>query len=41
MAIAATQSLAQLKTVLSDIRSFIDKVSRDPSLITRGAFQSR
>jgi phospholipid/cholesterol/gamma-HCH transport system substrate-binding protein len=41
MAIAATQALAQLKSVLANIRSFVDKVSRDPSAITRGAFQSR
>jgi hypothetical protein len=31
----------QLKSVLANIRSFVDKVSRDPSAITRGAFQSR
>jgi phospholipid/cholesterol/gamma-HCH transport system substrate-binding protein len=41
MAMSATQALAQLRTVLTDVRLFIDKVSRDPSLITRGAFQSR
>ncbi len=41
MAISATQSFAQLKIVLANIRSFIDKLSRDPSSITRGAFQSR
>ena len=41
MAIAATQALVQLKSVLANIRSFVDKVSRDPSAITRGAFQSR
>jgi phospholipid/cholesterol/gamma-HCH transport system substrate-binding protein len=41
MAMSATQALAQLRTVLNDVRTFIDKVSRDPSLITRGAFQSR
>ncbi len=41
MALSANQALAQLRTVLNDVRSFIDKVSRDPSLITRGAFQSR
>jgi phospholipid/cholesterol/gamma-HCH transport system substrate-binding protein len=41
MAMSATQALAQLRTVLNDVRSFIDKVARDPSLITRGAFQSR
>ena len=41
MAISATQALAQLRTVLNDVRSFVDKVSRDPSLITRGALQSR
>jgi phospholipid/cholesterol/gamma-HCH transport system substrate-binding protein len=41
MAISATQALAQLKAVLANVRSFVDKVSRDPSAITRGAFQSR
>ena len=40
MAMSATQALAQLRTVLNDVRVFIEKVSRDPSLITaasRGA----
>ena len=41
MAINATQALAQLKIVLGNVRTFVDKVSRDPSSITRGAFQSR
>jgi phospholipid/cholesterol/gamma-HCH transport system substrate-binding protein len=41
MAVTATQTLAQIKTVLGDVRLFIDKVSRDPSLLTRGAFQNR
>ena len=41
MAISATQALAQLKAVLANVRAFVDKVSRDPSAITRGAFQSR
>jgi phospholipid/cholesterol/gamma-HCH transport system substrate-binding protein len=41
MAIAATQAIVQLKAVLTNIRAFVDKVSRDPSSITRGAFQSR
>ena len=31
MAVSATQSLVQLKTVLNTIRTFVDKVSRDPS----------
>ncbi len=41
MAVSATQALVQLKAVLAYVRSFVDKVSRDPSAITRGAFQSR
>jgi phospholipid/cholesterol/gamma-HCH transport system substrate-binding protein len=39
MAVTATQSLVQLKAVLGSIRTFIEKVSRDPSLLTRGALQ--
>jgi len=39
MAIAATQSLVQLKTVLTSLRGFAEKVSRDPGAIGRGAFQ--
>lgn len=41
MAIAATQALAQLKTVLASLRTFSEKVARDPSVISRGALQSR
>ncbi len=41
MAIAATQTLAQLKTVLASLRTFSEKVARDPSLISRGALQPR
>jgi phospholipid/cholesterol/gamma-HCH transport system substrate-binding protein len=41
MAISATQALAQLKTVLASLRTFADKVARDPSAIGRGALQSR
>ena len=41
MAITATQALVQLKTVSDAVRAFVEKVSRDPSAITRGAFQSR
>ena len=41
MAINATQTLTQLKSVLNTVRAFVDKVSRDPSAITRGAFQPR
>jgi phospholipid/cholesterol/gamma-HCH transport system substrate-binding protein len=41
MAVTATQTLVQLKAVLGAIRSFVEKVSRDPSLLTRGALQSR
>jgi phospholipid/cholesterol/gamma-HCH transport system substrate-binding protein len=39
MAIAATQALNQLKTVLNVFRTFADKVSRDPASLSRGAFQ--
>jgi phospholipid/cholesterol/gamma-HCH transport system substrate-binding protein len=41
MAVAATQALAQLKTVLTSLRGFAEKVSRDPGAISRGAFQGR
>ncbi len=41
MAVSATQALVQLKAVLGSIRTFVEKVSRDPSTLTRGAFQSR
>jgi phospholipid/cholesterol/gamma-HCH transport system substrate-binding protein len=41
MAVAATRSLSELKIVLTAIRAFVEKVSRDPSSLTRGAFQSR
>jgi phospholipid/cholesterol/gamma-HCH transport system substrate-binding protein len=41
MAVSATQALAQLKAVLNSIRAFVDKVSRDPSALTRGALQAR
>jgi phospholipid/cholesterol/gamma-HCH transport system substrate-binding protein len=41
MAINATQTLVQLKAVLSTVRAFVEKVSRDPSALTRGAFQPR
>ncbi len=41
MAISANQALAQLKSVLTSLRGFADKVSQDPSVIGRGAFQSR
>ena len=40
-AVAATQTLIQLRTVLNTIRAFVEQVSRDPSSISRGAFQSR
>ncbi len=40
-AVTATQTLNQLKSVLSAARAFVEKVSRDPSSITRGAFQPR
>jgi len=41
MAVSATQTLAQLRVALSSIRAFVEKVTRDPSSLTRGAFQSR
>ena len=41
MALSANQTLAQLRAVLADLRIFADKVARDPSLIGRGALQSR
>jgi len=41
MAIAATQALAELRTVLTSLRGFAEKVSRDPGAIGRGAFQGR
>jgi phospholipid/cholesterol/gamma-HCH transport system substrate-binding protein len=41
MAVNATQTLIQLKAVLSTVRAFVEKASRDPSAITRGAFQPR
>jgi phospholipid/cholesterol/gamma-HCH transport system substrate-binding protein len=41
MALSASQALAQLKTVLASLRTFAEKVSRDPGAISRGAFQSR
>jgi hypothetical protein len=41
MAVNATQTLAQLKAVLTSVRAFVEKLSRDPSVITRGALQPR
>jgi len=41
MAIAATHALAELKSVLTSLRGFAEKVSRDPGAIGRGAFQGR
>ena len=37
MAISATQALAQLRTVLNALRTFADKVARDPSSLAQGA----
>ncbi len=39
MAIAARQSLLQLKTVLASLRQFAEKVSSDPSSLGRGVLQ--
>ncbi len=36
MALSASQALSQLKTVLSSFRAFAERVSRDPSAISRG-----
>jgi phospholipid/cholesterol/gamma-HCH transport system substrate-binding protein len=41
VALSANQTLAQLRTVLADLRVFSEKVARDPSAIGRGALQSR
>jgi phospholipid/cholesterol/gamma-HCH transport system substrate-binding protein len=41
LAISANQALAQLKTVLASLRTFSEKVARDPSVISRGALQAR
>ena len=36
MALSASQALSQFKTVLSSFRAFAERVSRDPSAISRG-----
>ena len=36
MALNATQALSQLKVVLTSFRAFAERVSRDPSVISRG-----
>ena len=41
VALSASQTLAQLRAVLADLRVFAEKVSRDPGAIGRGALQSR
>jgi phospholipid/cholesterol/gamma-HCH transport system substrate-binding protein len=41
VALSASQTLAQLRAVLADLRVFADKVARDPGAIGRGALQSR
>jgi phospholipid/cholesterol/gamma-HCH transport system substrate-binding protein len=41
VALSASQTLAQLRAVLADLRVFAEKVARDPSAIGRGALQSR
>jgi phospholipid/cholesterol/gamma-HCH transport system substrate-binding protein len=38
-AVSANQALTQLKAVLSSFRTFAERVSRDPSLISRGVLQ--
>ncbi len=37
MAVSAREALGQLKAVLTNLRGFAEKVSRDPGLISRGA----
>jgi hypothetical protein len=32
--------LVQLKAVLGSIRTFVEKITRDPSSLTRGALQN-
>jgi phospholipid/cholesterol/gamma-HCH transport system substrate-binding protein len=39
MAVSANQALLQLKTVVASLRTFADKVSSEPSSITRGLLQ--
>jgi phospholipid/cholesterol/gamma-HCH transport system substrate-binding protein len=39
MALSASQTLVQLKTVLASLRTFADKVASDPASMTLGAFQ--
>jgi phospholipid/cholesterol/gamma-HCH transport system substrate-binding protein len=39
LAVNGNQALNQLKTVLSSFRSFAERISRDPSLISRGVLQ--
>jgi phospholipid/cholesterol/gamma-HCH transport system substrate-binding protein len=41
VALSASQTLAQLRAVLADLRVFAEKVARDPGAISRGALQSR
>ncbi len=41
VALSASQTLAQLRAVLADLRVFAEKVARDPGAIGRGALQSR
>jgi phospholipid/cholesterol/gamma-HCH transport system substrate-binding protein len=40
-AVSASQTLAQMRAVLADLKVFAEKVARDPSAIGRGALQSR
>jgi phospholipid/cholesterol/gamma-HCH transport system substrate-binding protein len=40
-ALSASQTLAQMRVVLAELRVFAEKVARDPSAISRGALQSR
>jgi phospholipid/cholesterol/gamma-HCH transport system substrate-binding protein len=39
LAVNANQALNQLKTVLSSFRTFAERISRDPALISRGVLQ--
>lgn len=41
MAVSANQALGQLRSVLTSLRTFADKLSRDPGVLSRGALQQR
>jgi phospholipid/cholesterol/gamma-HCH transport system substrate-binding protein len=39
MAVSASQALSQVKTILTSFRTFADRVSRDPAVLSRGMLQ--